>query len=333
VRRGSIVRITIYGVLAGIAASLVAVLVPWLPTSASEEMDRIEFTFWFTTVICIGVFAVVAAAIIYSVLKFRVQPEDDSDGPPIHGHTGIEIVWTAIPAILVTAISVVSAVVLAKNDDAGPNPLRIAVTAQQFAWKFEYPGADKVTSGDLVLPVGRAVKLTLHSLDVIHSFWVPEFGQKSDVVPGIETTLVITPKRTGQFSVVCTELCGLGHATMRATVRVVQQAAYDEFLASGGGAGGGGQDENSGEAVFATAGCGGCHAFDPAGTDAQVGPALDQVDTGGAPLEEYLLESIVDPNAKLAGGYQGDVMPNTYDKSLTEEQLDALVQYLAEGQQ
>ena len=83
-----------------------------------------------------------------------------------------------------TAISIVSAIVLAKNDDAGANPLRIAVTAQQFAWKFEYPGDDKVASGELVLPVDRAVKLTLHSLDVIHSFWVPEFGQKSDAVPG-----------------------------------------------------------------------------------------------------------------------------------------------------
>jgi cytochrome c oxidase subunit 2 len=118
VRRGSIVRITIYGVLAGIAASLMAVLIPWLPTSASEEMDRIEFTFWFTTVICIGVFSVVAAAIIYSVLKFRAQPDDETDGPPIHGHTGIEIVWTAIPAVLVTAISIVSAIVLAQNEDA-----------------------------------------------------------------------------------------------------------------------------------------------------------------------------------------------------------------------
>src|SRR5918993_2630661 len=259
VRRGSIVRITIYGVLAGVLASLVAVLVPWLPTSASEEMDRIEFTFWFTTVICIGVFAVVAAAIVYSVLKFRVQPEDDSDGPPIHGHTGLEIVWTAIPAVLVTAISIVSAIVLAKNDDAGPNPIRIAVTAQQFAWEFEYPGESKVTSGQLVLPVDRAVKLTLRSLDVIHSFWVPEFGQKSDAVPGIETTLVITPTRIGSYSLVCTELCGLGHATMRAQVRVVEQAEYEEFLAGAGDAPG--SDENSGEAVFTTAGCGGPHPF------------------------------------------------------------------------
>ena len=329
-RRGSIVRITIYGVLAGIVASVVAVLVPWLPTSASEEMDRIEFTFWFTTVICVGVFAVVAAAIVYSVLNFRVQPEDESDGPPIHGHTGLEIVWTAVPAVLVTAISIVSAIVLAKNDDAGPNPLRISVTAQQFAWKFEYPGDEKVVSGELVLPVNKAVKLTLHSLDVIHAFWVPEFGQKSDAVPGIETTLVITPTRIGEYRVICTELCGLGHALMRAPVRVVEQAAYEKYLADE--AAGGAPGESSGAAVFTTAGCGGCHAFAPAGTDAQVGPSLDAVDPGGAPFEEYLRTSIVDPNAHVASGYQPGVMPSTYGKSLSDKQLDALVQYLAEGQ-
>ncbi len=328
-RRGSIVRITVYGVIAGILASVVALLVPWLPTSASEEMDRIEFTFWFTTAICVGVFAVVAAAIAYSVLKFRVQPGDDTDGPPIHGHTGLEIVWTAIPAVLVTAIAIVSAVVLAKNDDAGPNPIRIAVTAQQFAWKFEYPGDGKVVSGELVLPVDKPVKLTLRSLDVIHAFWVPEFGQKSDAVPGIETTLVITPTRLGDYSLVCAELCGLGHATMRAPVRVVERGEYDEFLA---GAASGTGDEASGEAVFAAAGCGGCHTFAPAGTDSQVGPGLDTVDSRGRPLDEFLLEAIVDPNAQLAAGYQPGVMPNTYGKSLTEQQLDALVQYLAKGQ-
>jgi cytochrome c oxidase subunit 2 len=330
VRRGSIVRITIYGVLAGILASLVAVLVPWLPTSASEEMDRIEFTFWFTTVICIGVFSVVAATIIYSILNFGVQPEDESDGPPIHGHTGLEIVWTAIPAVLVTAISIVSAVVLAKNDDAGPNPIRIAVTAQQFAWKFQYPGDAKLTSGELVLPVDKAVKLTLRSLDVIHSFWVPEFGQKSDAVPGVETTLVITPNRKGEFSLVCTELCGIGHATMRASVRVVDQAEYEKFVT---GTGNSGNDATSGEAVFTTAGCGGCHTFTPAGTDAQVGPNLDDIDPQGQPLEEFVRQSIIDPNANIVSGYQPSVMPETYESSLSDDQLDALVQYLVEGQQ
>jgi cytochrome c oxidase subunit II len=329
VRRGSIVRITIYGVLAGIFASLVAVLIPWLPTSASEQMDRIEFTFWFTTVICIAVFSVVAAVIVYSILNFRVQPEDESDGPPIHGHTGLEIVWTAIPAVLVTAIAIVSAVVLAKNDDAGPNPVRIAVTAQQFAWRFEYPGDAKFTSGNLVLPVNETVKLTLRSLDVIHSFWVPEFGQKSDAVPGIETTLVITPNRKGEFPIVCTELCGIGHPTMRSAVRVVDRAEYDSFLV---GSATGGQD-TSGEAVFTTAGCGSCHEFEPAGTDAQVGPSLNTIDPGGQPIEEYVRDSIVDPNTKIAPGYQPSVMPETFESTLSDEQLDALVQYLVEGQQ
>jgi cytochrome c oxidase subunit II len=336
VRRGSIVRITIYGVVAGTLASLAAVLIPWLPTSASEEMDRIEFTFWFTTVICIGVFAVVAAAIVYMVLNFRVQPEDETDGPPIHGHTGLEIVWTAIPAVLVTAISIVSAIVLAKNDDAGTNPIRIAVTAQQFAWSFEYPGEPKVTSGDLVLPVGEAAKLTLRSLDVIHAFWVPEFGQKSDAVPGIETTLVITPTRKGEYSIVCTELCGIGHATMRGPVRVVERAEYEEFLANeaeGGSGEGAGGDATSGEQIFTQAGCGGCHAFEPAGTDAEVGPGLNDLDPGDRSLEDFLLESIIDPNAQVAEGYQPSVMPETYESSLSDDQLDALVQYLAEGQQ
>jgi cytochrome c oxidase subunit 2 len=335
VRRGSIVRLIVYGVLAGTAASLVAVLVPWLPTSASEEMDRIVFTFWFTTVICIGIFAIVAAVIVYCVLKFRAPEDDDLDGPPIHGHTGLEIVWTAVPAVLVTAISVVSAVVLAKNDDAGDNPLRIGVTAQQFAWSFEYPsdGDQPLRSGRLVLPVDQAVKLTLHANDVIHSFWVPEFGQKSDAVPGIETTLVITPTRVGRYAVVCTELCGLGHAAMRAPVQVVEQAEYEQFLEEA--ARGGGTEGTEGEEIFASAGCGSCHAFEPAGTDAQVGPSLNELaaaaQAAGAEPEEFVRESIVDPDARIAEGFQGGVMPKTYDRTLTEEQLDALVQYLLEG--
>ncbi|MDF2750886.1 MAG: cytochrome c oxidase, subunit [Gaiellaceae bacterium] len=342
-RRGSLVRLVVYGVLSGVVASVVAVLVPWLPTSASEEMDRIEFVFWFTTVICVAIWAIVSAVILYAVLKFRAAPDDDTDGPPIHGHTGIEIVWTAVPAVLVTAISVVSAIVLAKNDDAGDNPLRIAVTAQQFAWRFEYPpsaeGADDaVTAGELVLPVNQAVKLTLHSLDVIHSFWVPEFGQKSDAVPGIETTLVITPTRLGSYSLACTELCGLGHSTMRAAVEVVSRADYDAFLAAeregGGGGGGGGRDD--GEAVFESAGCGACHAFAPAGSDAEVGPGLDDLagaaEGAGVSLEEFVRQSIVDPNARVAEGYQPDVMPDTYENTLSDEQLDGLVQYLVDGQ-
>jgi mono/diheme cytochrome c family protein len=117
---------------------------------------------------------------------------------------------------------------------------------------------------------------------------------------------------------------------MRAPVRVVKRAEYDAFVA---GAGDSGNDATSGEAVFTTAGCGGCHMFAPAGTDAQVGPDLDTIDPGGQPLEDFIHESIADPDANVASGYQPGVMPGTYESSLSDAQLDALVQYLVEGQQ
>ena len=144
----------------GVLVSLVAVPIQWLPTSASEEMDRIAFVYWFATVICIAIFALVAAVIVYSVRTFRAQPDDDSDGPPIHGHTGLEIVWTVIPAVLVTAIAIVSAIVLARNGEAGTNPLQVNVFAQQFAWRFEYPQHANPRSGELVLPSGAASSST-----------------------------------------------------------------------------------------------------------------------------------------------------------------------------
>ena len=144
--------------------------------------------------------------------------------------TILEILWTAVPAILVTAIGIVSAVVLARNADAGSNALEVEAIGQQFAWKFVYEGDDDNPTGELVLPVNRATRFTMSSVDVIHSFWVPNFGQKMDAVPGIETEIVVTPDRMGEFEVVCTELCGPGHATMRARARVVSEADFEAWL-------------------------------------------------------------------------------------------------------
>src|SRR5213082_2252204 len=133
-RRGSIASLLGIGVVSGGIAAAVALAIPWMPISASKEAGRIDFVFWFVVTICIVIFAVVAAAILYSVVRFRAAPDDDSDGPPIHGHTGLEITWTLIPTVLVTAIGIFSAIVLARNDALGRNVLRINVTAQQFAW-------------------------------------------------------------------------------------------------------------------------------------------------------------------------------------------------------
>jgi cytochrome c oxidase subunit II len=317
------------GIVIAILVTLVAVLIPWLPTSASEEMDRIEFVYWFATVISIAIFSLVSAVIIYSVMAFRSPPEDESDGPSIHGHTGLEIAWTIVPAILVMAIGVLSAVVLSQNGNAGTNPLRVKVFAQQFAWRFEYPDNKGVKSYELVMPVDRGITFELQSADVIHSFWIPDMGQKQDLVPGITTHLVITPNRTGTFSLICAELCGLGHATMRAPVRVVSQQAFATWVKEQQA---GGSKSNPGAAVFASAGCGGCHAFTPAGTNGAIGPNLDNVAADAKKAGEdpaaYVKQSIVEPNKFLATGYAPGVMPESFGDSLSGQEIDALVTYL-----
>jgi len=229
VRRG-IAQLVAVGVVIAVLVTAVAVVFQWLPTSASEEFDRIQGVYWFATIISIGIFSLVSSVVVYSVWKWRVPDDDDADGPPIHGHTGLEIVWTAVPAVLVIAIGVVSAVVLARNGEAGNRPLEVQAIGQQFAWKFVYSDHENVTTGELVLPVGQETRFTMTSVDVVHSFWVPNFGQKMDAVPGIETTILVTPTRTGEFAVVCAELCGLGHATMRAKARVVTRAEFERWI-------------------------------------------------------------------------------------------------------
>jgi cytochrome c oxidase subunit II len=229
VRKG-IVQLVAIGVVIGVAVALVAVLFQWLPESASEEFDRIQDIYWFATWMSVVIFAIVGAVVVYSVWKWRVPPDDDAEGPPIHGHTGLEIAWTAVPAILVIALGIVSAVVMSKNGETKDDALQVRAIGQQFAWKFEYPEHGDFESGELVLPVNQQAHFTMEAVDVIHSFWVPNLGQKMDAVPGIETTINVTPDRTGDFAVVCTELCGLGHATMRARARVVTQAEFDKWI-------------------------------------------------------------------------------------------------------
>ena len=169
---------------------------------------------------------------------------------------------------------------------------------------------------------------------MIHSFWVPEFGQKQDAVPGLLTKLVITPKRLGTFPVICTELCGLGHALMRSEAIVLSE---DKFLSwtksqrGGGATGAGARAAASGKALFVSNGCDGCHTFKPAGAKGTVGPDLDNLRRprrqAGQPLEQFIHQSIVDPNAYVEPGYQKGVMPETFS-TLPKQQLDALVKYL-----
>jgi len=329
VRRGSIVQLVVLGTIIGAASAAVALLIPWLPPTASVERHRIDVVFWVVTTICMAIFSLVAAVSIYSVLKFRARPDDDSDGPPIHGHTGLEIAWTAVPAILVTVIAIVSGIELARNTHVPANAMPVQVTAQQFAWKFQYPKSGNVISPVLRLPLHKPVELNMQSLDVIHSFWVPEFGQKQDVVPGLTTHLVITPTELGTYPLICTELCGLGHALMRSQAVVMPPgrfAAWVKLAKQGTSAAAGGKS------VFAANGCSSCHTFKPAAATGKIGPDLDNLAAyakkAGKPLDQFIRESIVNPNAYIAPGYSANVMPSTFG-TLPKSQLDALVAFLS----
>jgi cytochrome c oxidase subunit II len=231
-RRGSIVALLGIGLVAGGVATAVAVIPTWLPVEASTQAGRTAFLFWVVIGICIFIFAIVAAVLAYSILHFRADPDDHEDGPPIHGHTGLEITWTAIPLVIVTVIAIVSSIVLTRNDALGANPFRINVTAQQFTFTFGYPEAGNATSPVLRLPVDRPIELDMRALDVIHSLFVAQFMVKEDIVPGLVTHLNFTPTRIGNYPVECTELCGLGHSLMRSQAIVMSGPAFDHWLAA-----------------------------------------------------------------------------------------------------
>jgi cytochrome c oxidase subunit 2 len=327
VRRGALIQLVLLAIAAAAVATAVAVVIPWMPVSAGKEAHRIHFVFWFATVISIGVFSIVTSLLAYAIIHFRARPDDDSDGPPTHGHTRLEIVWTAIPALLVTAISIVSAVVLAENGHAGAHPVTVKVTGRQFAWEFTY--ANGKSYGSLTLPIGEHTKLEITSNDVIHSFWVPQLSQKQDAVPGETNPLIVTPTRLGTYPVICTELCGLGHAIMRSHVTIVSQADFDKFLKGGTSSAGG----SPGLAVFNAQGCGGCHTFQPAGAAGKVGPDLDHLKEAATKankgsLVDFVKQSIVDPDAYIAPGYAPNIMPPTFGQQIPAAQLDQLVQYL-----
>jgi len=357
-RRGSVVALLGLALIAGGVATAVAIWPTWLPVAASREAGRIHFVIWFVVVICIAIFALVAAVMVYSVLRFRVQDDDFEDGPSVHGHTGLEITWTAIPFVLVTAIAIVSAIVLSRNDAQAENTLRVDVVAQQFEFTFSYPDAKNVTSPVLRLPEGRSVELYMRALDVIHSVFVPQFSQKEDIVPGLVTQLHITPDRVGTFPLECTELCGLGHSLMRSQAIVMKPAAFDAWLR---------QQEKSaapapattttsttststtststtpssssaaGLSVFNSNGCSSCHTLSAANATGTVGPDLDKLVSyakkAKQPLTPFVHDSIVDPNKYIEPGFPKGVMPETFGQSLTKTQLGALVAFLVQSAQ
>jgi cytochrome c oxidase subunit II len=216
------------GVLASVVGTAIVLLMDWFPEDAATAADDIDTLYDVLLIFSVPIFVLVMTVAIYSVVKFRAKPGDTGDGAPIHGNTRLEIFWVTVPFLIVSGLAAWGWIVLDDIEAKQPNEMVVNVTGQQFTWTFEYP-REQVRSTDLLLPKDRPVEFRIRSNDVIHSFWVPEFRLKSDAVPGLTTKIRVTPNKVGQWQVVCAELCGLGHSTMRQQVRVLEQGEFDSW--------------------------------------------------------------------------------------------------------
>jgi cytochrome c oxidase subunit II len=347
-RKRTVQQMVIVGIIATAIGIAIGLTIHWFPPADSTQADKID-TLWDVLIIAtVPVFVLVTVIVCFSVIEFRMRPgEEQLDGPPIHGNTKLEVVWTALPAILIVGLVTYAYVVMRDIEEApaAGNERVVTVTGQQFTWTFAYnEGGKKFSTAQLYLPAGKSVKFDVKSKDVIHDFWVPDFRMKIDAVPGITTHYRVTPKNPaaiGDHPIVCAELCGLGHAFMRQTAHVLSQADFDKWLkkmtsrpAAGGGGGGGGAavDANalftSGDADTGATACATCHTLADAGAKGEVGPDLDKVLKGKDAA--FIKESILDPDKEIAAGFQPGVMPSNFGDTLSPEQVDALVKYLSE---
>jgi cytochrome c oxidase subunit II len=213
------------------AMSAVMLSVNWDGQEASTAAPKIDGLLNVMIVLSAFVFSLVMVMLFYALWKFKAKPGDESDGEPIHGNTRLEVAWTLIPTIIVLFGAGYSWSVLNEIEKKDANPMTVDVFSQQYAWSFGYPGKGNVyVQGELHVPVDRQIEFKMHSQDVIHSFWVPEWRIKKDNVPGITTTATVTPDRVGAYQLICTELCGFGHASMRAKVVVESPAKFREWV-------------------------------------------------------------------------------------------------------
>jgi cytochrome c oxidase subunit 2 len=347
-QRKDLIRMLVIGIVAAVVGTFVALQINWFPTDASTAAPKIDTLYDWLLVASVPMFVLVMSVAIYCVVRFRVRPGGPTgDGAPIHGNTRLEIIWVTIPFLIVTALAVYAAVVLADIEKKKPDELQVRAIGQQFTWHFEYtqPNGKKFTTNVLTLPNNRPVYMKISTKDVIHSFWVPQFRLKEDAVPGQTDHVRFTPNRMGNYEVVCAELCGIGHATMRVRASVVSDETFNKFVATnlhpqaaGGGAKAGGAPAGGGGGAAAAAqgktiftgegGCGACHTLSDAGTTGTVGPKLDGIAKQG---EAFIKQSIEDPNAKITAGFPKGVMPQDFKTRLGPEKVDALVKYLLQA--
>lgn len=304
-----------------------------LPPVNSTVASDVDALFTFINVTSAILLLGITAAIIYFAVKYKRKSEDDVT-PVIKHNTALEVTWTVIPLILILIVFFWGFRGYVEMRNAPDNSYVVYVTANSFFWQFTHPNGVQ-TTGELHVPNGRPVKLMMQSRDVIHSFFVPDFRIKQDVLPGRYTTAWFQTKNAGESVVFCTEYCGTGHSDMMAKVIAMEPADFDIWLADAKA-----ESERElplaelGRQLYQQQGCLGCHSVDGS---AMIGPTFaglfgsERYFTDGTSVtadEEYIRESILQPGNKIVQGYNPVMI--SYQGILNDQQVNALIEFIKE---
>lgn len=306
-----------------------------MPVEASAQSVSVDWLWNLEMMMLSFLFALIVVPMFYSLIVFHRKKGETGDGHPLEGNTKLEVTWTVVPLFIVLTFAYLGAYSLGETRRLNPDAMQIDVTAQQFAFSFDYSQFG-FTSDELYLPVDKQVVFKMTSRDVIHSFWVPEFRIKQDIVPGRFTEYRITPTLlTGDkpFKVRCAELCGASHSYMLANVHVVTQADFDTWVAARQeeAATAAQSPEGRGQSLVTQNGCLGCHTVDgSAGTGPTWFGLYDepvQLADGSTVTADdaYIKESILQPQAKTVSGFESVFMP-TFE--FTDEQIADIIAYI-----
>jgi cytochrome c oxidase subunit II len=306
--------------------SSLLIQIPFFPEQASNFAFEMDLFYLFLFALT-GFFTVlIGVAAVYFLIKYRRRSQGEIP-QQIEGHLMLEITWTVVPFVISMFIFAWGAKLYYQMYTDPTDALEIFVTGKQWMWRAQHPDGQREIN-ELHVPLGRRVKLTMTSEDVIHSYYIPAFRTKTDVVPGRYTTTWFTPTKVGRYHLFCAEYCGTQHSGMIGTVVVLDYPEYQAWLR------GVPRDKSpaeAGEQFFTSLACNNCHLEGNTGR----GPSLHNLfgtdvrlaDGSTVKVDEtYLRESILNPGAKIVGGYAND-MP-TFQGLVTEEQVAMIIQYI-----
>jgi cytochrome c oxidase subunit 2 len=301
--------------------------VPLFPEQASTFAWQVDGLYFYLLAITAFFTIGIVAALIFLVIKYR-EKEKFATGAEIHGSVGLETLWSIIPFVISMTVFLGGAIVYYNQYRMPKDAMEIYVVGKQWMWKLQHQTGQREIN-ELHIPVGRKVKLTMTTEDVLHDFFVPAFRTKMDVVPGRYTTLWFEATKPGKYRLFCAEYCGLNHSGMGGWVYVMEQRDFDNWLS---GNVSGQTPVEAGRDLFENKlGCASCHQQASQGR----GPTLtgiygsDQKLTNGQTVtadDEYIRNSILNPTSQIVEGYQ-PIMP-TFKGQITEEQLISLVAYI-----